>query len=78
MPKWAKDIVGDGSKMGRGRAVWLTAGRWIWVQHAVTEIEWELVQTDRGMAMTDTELSAAADNVIALDGPLARRMVRGQ
>jgi len=78
MPKWAKDIVGNGSKMGRGRAVWLTAGRWIWVQHAVTEIEWELVQTDRGMATTDSELSAATDNVIALDGPLARRMMRGQ
>lgn len=73
MPKWAREIVADRSKMGRGRAIWFTGGRWSWVQHAVTDLEWDLVHTDRGMALSDEEIEAATTNVVALDSPLSRR-----
>jgi hypothetical protein len=42
--------------LGRGEALWLLGGRSFRVQHVVSEIEWDLVRTDR--AMLDTPPTA--------------------
>jgi hypothetical protein len=54
------DVV---TKLGKGEALWLVAGRSFRVQHVYSDIEWPLVQTDR--AMLDSDDATALDRQAA-------------